>query len=72
MKNIKNIYGMTDSSRKRMRIHIKSKRSANIGVPPLKDQGILITDPTAKAQVLNNQFNLAFSEGKEYSEMEWK
>ena len=57
---------------KRFWSYIKEMRSSNIGVPPLKDKGILITDPKSKAQVLNNQFNEAFSEGKCYTEHDTK
>ena len=40
---------------------IKSKRCDNIGVAPLKDRGILHSDPLRKANILNQQFTSVFS-----------
>ena len=40
-------------------------------IPALKSQGQLITNPRLKAEVLNNQFKQAFSEGREYSSDEF-
>ena len=56
-----------NSNSKRFWSYIKKQRKSNIGVPPLKENGILITDPTEKANVLNRQFDHAFSEGKVYT-----
>ena len=61
-----------DSSQKTKRFwtYLKHKKSTNSGVAPLKDQGQLITEPEAKAELLNNQFNSAFSVGTIYSDTE--
>ena len=40
---------------------IKSKRCDNVGVAPLKDRGILHSDPLKKANILNHQFTSVFS-----------
>lgn len=45
-------------------------KASNVGVPPLKVNGLLITNPKDKAQALNDQFNSAFSEGKHYTDEE--
>ena len=53
---------------KRFWSYIKKQKASNVGVPPLKDQGHLITKAKEKAQVLNKQFNSAFSDGKQYTD----
>ena len=50
---------------------IKHQRSSNCGVAPLKVDGQLVTDPTAKAETLNKQFQSVFSEGREYTDEEF-
>ena len=55
---------------KRFWSYIKQQKASNVGVPPLKDNGQLITNARDKAQVLNNQFNSAFSEGRHYSDID--
>ena len=59
-------------SLKRFYGYIKHARSASSGIPPLKDDSKLITDPTEKAELLNSQFNKAFSDGKEYTSEEFE
>ena len=54
-------------SLKRFYTYVKHQRSTSTGVAPLKSGGRLVTDPKMKAEILNNQFNKSFSEGKEYS-----
>ena len=53
---------------KRFWSYIKKQKASNVGVPPLKENGQLITNAKEKAQVLNRQFNSAFSDGKQYSD----
>ena len=36
--------------------YVKHQRSTSVGIPALKSQGRLMTDPRLKAEVLNNQF----------------
>ena len=50
---------------------MKHQRSCSVGIPSLKCQGRLITDPKLKAAALNSQFKKAFSEGKEYTDEEF-
>ena len=50
---------------------IKHQRSSNCGVAPLKVEGQLVTDPTAKAETLNRQFQSVFSEGRHYTDEEF-
>ena len=56
---------------KRFWTYIKHQKSSNIGVSPLKVDGRLVSDPKEQANVLNNQFFRAFSEGKNYSKEEF-
>ena len=39
----------------------KQKRTENSGILPLKDDGKLVTDDKEKAEILNRQFQTAFS-----------
>ena len=48
--------------------YVKKQRKSNSGVPPLKDNGVLITDAKGKAELLNRQFDQAFSDGKVYTD----
>jgi hypothetical protein len=41
---------------------IKHRRTESCGISPLKDQGKLHTDPQSKAEILNKQFQSAFSQ----------
>ena len=41
--------------------YIKSKRKDNIGISPLKDQGVLHADSIEKAELLNEQFQSVFT-----------
>ena len=52
---------------KRFYTYVKHQRSSTTGVAPLKSGGRLVTEPRAKAEILNEQFNKSFSEGKKYS-----
>ena len=52
---------------KRFWSYIRQQKASNVGVPPLKDDGQLFTKAKDKAEILNRQFNSAFSEGKQYS-----
>ena len=51
---------------KRFWSYAKKQRKTNFGVPPLKVNGKLISDAKGKAEILNKQFDQAFSEGKVY------
>ena len=57
--------------KKRFWTYIKRQRNSNTGVSSLKDQGQLVTEPESKAELLNQQFNSAFSTGVEYNEEEF-
>jgi hypothetical protein len=46
---------------------IKKQKSENIGVSPLKVNGITKTNPTDQAEALNNQFHSAFTTSKPIS-----
>ena len=56
-----------NSNMNRFWSYVKNQRKSNVGIPPLKENGVLITDPTEKANVLNRQFDNAFSEGRVYT-----
>ena len=56
---------------KRFWTYMKHQRSGTVGIPPLKAQGRLITDPKLKAEALNSQFNKAFSDGRTYTAEEF-
>jgi hypothetical protein len=47
---------------KRFWTFIKHKRSDGNEIPPLQNGGLLHSDPVEKANILNNQFQSAFSE----------
>ena len=51
-------------SSKRFWTYMKHQRATSSGVPPLKQNGQLITDPKEKADLLNSQFYQAFSDGR--------
>ena len=57
---------------KRFWSYIRQQKASNVGVPPLKDDGQLFTKAKDKAEILNRQFNSAFSEGKQYCTEEIK
>jgi outer membrane lipopolysaccharide assembly protein LptE/RlpB len=59
------------SNNKRFFTHLKHQRTSNSGIAPLKVNGQLITEPQAKAETLNSQFNSAFSDGATYSRTEY-
>ncbi|KAI8514688.1 hypothetical protein Bbelb_072790 [Branchiostoma belcheri] len=59
-------------SQKRFWTYMKHQRSTTTGVPALKSNGKLITDPKQKAELLNKQFYTAFSEGAIYSAAEFR
>ena len=49
---------------KRFWHYIKGKRLDNIGIGTLKNQsGSIVTDPSEKAEILNNQFTSVFTIG---------
>ena len=57
---------------KRFWTYIKHQRASQRGIPPLKENGRLVTEPQKKASVLNNKFDQAFSEGKHYNKEQFK
>ena len=57
---------------KRFWTYIKHQRSSSIGISPLRSEGKLVTDPKAKAEILNNQFYKAFSNGLQYTNREFE
>ena len=57
---------------KRFWTYIKHQRSSSVGVSPLRSEGRLITDPKAKAEILNNQFFKAFSNGLQYTDQQFE
>ncbi|KAK3087114.1 hypothetical protein FSP39_001879 [Pinctada imbricata] len=46
---------------KNLYTYIKSRRTENTGISPLKNDGILVTDTTEKANILNHQFQSVFT-----------
>ncbi|KAK3082833.1 hypothetical protein FSP39_006608 [Pinctada imbricata] len=61
-----------DNNRKRFWTFIKHRRSDGNSVPPLKRNGVLHPDPTDKANILNNQFQQAFSDSVNVTSEEFK
>jgi hypothetical protein len=53
---------------KKFRSYIKQRRTEHSGVAPLKVDGKLVTEDRAKAEVLNKQFEAAFSASEALSE----
>ncbi|VDI60100.1 Hypothetical predicted protein, partial [Mytilus galloprovincialis] len=51
---------------------IKHKRSDVSKIPPLKSNGTLHSEPTDKADILNGQFQKAFSDKTTITEKEFK
>lgn len=48
--------------------YIKSKKTESTGISPLKERGKLVTDPKEKAELLNKQFESAFSAREDLTE----
>ncbi|XP_028403960.1 uncharacterized protein LOC114526557 [Dendronephthya gigantea] len=42
--------------------YIKSKRQDQVGIPPLKENGLVKTDSASKAEILSNQFQQVFTQ----------
>ena len=42
--------------------YIKATKKDRVGTPPLKDNGILISDSKCKSEILNRQYQSVFSE----------
>ena len=57
---------------KRFWTYIKHQRASQRGIPPLKENGQLVTEAKKKASVLNKKFDQAFSEGKHYDKDQFK
>ena len=51
---------------------IKHQKSSNTGVDPRKKDGHLISDPKAQAELLNEQFQSVFGDGRQYTEEEFE
>ena len=56
---------------KRFWTFIKHKRSHGNEIPPLQNGGLLHSDPVEKANILNNQFQSAFSEKSEFTKTDF-
>ena len=50
------------SRMKRFWTYIKHKRTDNKGIAPMRQNGLLPSEPTEQANILNKQFQSAFSE----------
>jgi hypothetical protein len=46
---------------KKVYSHIKSQKKENTSIAPLRSEGVIHADPTEKANILNRQFQSAFS-----------
>ena len=57
---------------KRFWSYISHQKSSNIGVSSLKKNGRMISDPKEQAEVLNQQFQSVFGNGREYTEDEFQ
>jgi hypothetical protein len=50
-----------DKQPKNVYSYIKSQKKENTSIAPLRSEGVLHADPTEKANILNRQFQSAFS-----------
>ena len=57
---------------KRFWTYVKHKKSDGNTIPPLKSEGILHEDPVDKANILNSQFQQAFTAKNSFTEAEFK
>ena len=57
---------------KRFWTFIKHKRSDGNEIPPLQNGGLLHSNPVEKANILNNQFQSAFSEKSEFTKTDFQ
>ena len=60
--------GSRGNNMKRFWTFIKHKRLDGSKIPPLKSEGLLHTEPHTKSNILNHQFQKAFSEKIAYSD----
>ena len=63
--------GKRGNTMKRFWTFIKHKRSDGRQIPPLKSEGLLHSEPVEKANILNNQFQNAFSKKTNISKEEF-
>ena len=56
---------------KRFWSYIKYKRTDNRGIAPMRQNGLLHSEPTEQANILNKQFQSAFSEKQTYTQQEF-
>ena len=56
---------------KKLWSYIKSQKTSNVGVSPLKKDGRLTSEPKEQAEILNAQFQSVFGDGKVYSDDEF-
>jgi hypothetical protein len=63
--------GKRSNTMKRFWTFNKHKRSDGRQIPPLKSKGLLHSEPVEKANILNNQFQNAFSKKTSISEEEF-
>ena len=57
---------------KRFWTFIKHKRSDGNEIPPQQNGGLLHSDPVGKANILNKQFQSAFSEKSEFTKTDFQ
>ena len=62
----------TQQRNKKFYTFVKHQRSSGSGIPPLKVDGHLVSESKAQAEVLNRQFQSVFSDGREYTEEEFR
>ena len=60
------------SRMKRFWTYIKHKRTDNKGIAPMQQNGLLPSEPTEQANILNKQFQSAFSEKQNYTKQEFQ
>lgn len=61
-KHISDLIGSDPSSNKRLGALVKSLKADQLGVSPLKEGGLLHSDPQAKANIMNKQFASVFTD----------
>ena len=59
------------SNNKRLFTYVKTQKSSDIGIAPLRKNGLVYPDPKDQAEILSEQFTSVFGTGEVFSEAEF-